>query len=168
MKSRSELSWAELQKYAYSRIDSVQCSTQRFFVAFQIISALTGVKSEWNKIAPVHICALLKWAEGCRYLIIQSFTAPLDTIGPLYTLACHFNMNFWSFRLLDIMLPTSVSTLICWSIQNHAPLFQNIYPNMGGITWCTNHSFVWYKPWNNSTSIECLASRFCTHLTVYF
>ena len=25
---------------------------------------------------------------------IQSFTAPLDTIGPLYTLACHFNMNF--------------------------------------------------------------------------
>ena len=26
--------------------------------------------------------------------IVQSFTAPLDTIGPLYTLACHFNMNF--------------------------------------------------------------------------
>ena len=46
---------------------------------------------------------------GGRNWILQSFTTPLNTISPLYTLAHHFNMNFWSFRLLDIMLPTSVS-----------------------------------------------------------
>jgi len=88
----------------------------------------------------IFACTWKIWASNVEILplgYLQSFTAPLDTISPLYTLAHHFNMNFWSFRLLDIMLTTSVSTLICWSTQNRAPLFQKIYPNMGGITWCT-------------------------------
>ena len=100
VKSCSELSCKNMHTAASSD-DLVQCSTQWFFAAFQIISALTRVKSEWNKMAPIHICTLLKWAEGCRYLIIwciyTNYTDKIrdlsSTFLPYQILPCQFTFN---------------------------------------------------------------------------